>query len=65
MAEKGLLTETELSRKHIDATWGIKERDIVVNSYDLTEEGKNTTSKMRLKICEVRILVDSALEKQQ
>ncbi|MFV1416856.1 hypothetical protein QMK79_28070, partial [Klebsiella pneumoniae] len=40
MAEKGLLTETELSRKHIDATWGIKERDIVVNSYDLTEEGK-------------------------
>ncbi|MCY0629485.1 hypothetical protein GSR05_29690 (plasmid) [Klebsiella pneumoniae] len=24
MAEKGLLTETELSRKHIDATWGLK-----------------------------------------
>ena len=24
MAEKGLLTEKELSRKHIDASWGIK-----------------------------------------
>ena len=40
MAEKGLLTEKELSRKHIDASWGIKAHDLVVNSYDLTEEGK-------------------------
>ncbi|MCS5874537.1 hypothetical protein LN650_32000 [Klebsiella pneumoniae subsp. pneumoniae] len=34
MAENGLLTEKELSRKHIDASWGIKAHDIVVNSYD-------------------------------
>lgn len=40
MAEKGLLTEQELSRKHIDASWGSKARDVVVNSYALTEEGK-------------------------
>ncbi|MEB5699409.1 hypothetical protein MXM31_25150 [Klebsiella aerogenes] len=40
MSEKGLLTEKELSRKHIDASWGIKAHDIVVNSYDLTEEGR-------------------------
>lgn len=40
MAEKGLLTEKELSRKHIDASWGIKAHDIVVNSYELTEEGR-------------------------
>ncbi|EPY4331822.1 hypothetical protein ACXDJA_005553 [Klebsiella variicola] len=40
MAGKGLLTEQELSRKHIDASWGSNARDVVVNSYDLTEEGK-------------------------
>lgn len=40
MAEKGLLNEQELSRKHIDASWGSKARDVVVNSYALTEEGK-------------------------
>ncbi|MGR7271262.1 hypothetical protein ACU615_21430 [Klebsiella aerogenes] len=40
ISEKGLLTEKELSRKHIDASWGIKAHDIVVNSYDLTEEGR-------------------------
>lgn len=40
LAEKGLLTEKELSRKHIDAAWGIKAHDIVVNSYDLTVEGR-------------------------
>ena len=44
---------------------GIKERDIVVNSYDLTEEGKKYYKQDAAKICEVRILVDSALEKQQ
>lgn len=40
MAGKGLLTEQELSRKHIDASWGSNARDVVVNSYDLTEEGQ-------------------------
>lgn len=40
MAGKGLLTEQELSRKHIDASWGSNARDVVVNSYALTEEGK-------------------------
>ena len=40
MSEKGLLKEKELSRKHIEASWSGKARDIVVNSYDLTDEGK-------------------------
>ncbi|TQI87574.1 hypothetical protein FHU12_5273 [Serratia marcescens] len=40
MAGKGMVKETETSRKHIPASWAGKERDIVVNSYDLTEEGK-------------------------
>lgn len=40
MAEKGLLTEKELSRKHFEASWGTKAHDVVVSSYDLTDEGK-------------------------
>ncbi|ELQ9312217.1 hypothetical protein R3D73_005264 [Serratia marcescens] len=40
MAGKGMVKETESSRKHIPASWAGKERDIVVNTYDLTEEGK-------------------------
>lgn len=40
MAEKGLLTEQELSRKHFEESWASKAHDVVVNSYDLTDEGK-------------------------
>lgn len=40
MSQKGLLKETEISRKHIEASWGSKAHDVVVNSYDLTDEGK-------------------------
>lgn len=40
MAEKGLVTEKELSSKHIDASWGTKAHDVIIRSYDLTEEGK-------------------------
>ncbi|SQC20599.1 Uncharacterised protein [Klebsiella pneumoniae] len=40
MSQKGLLTEKEISRKHYEASWGSKAHDVVVNSYDLTDEGK-------------------------
>ncbi|EGH9360810.1 hypothetical protein IFG57_003972 [Salmonella enterica] len=40
MAEKGLLSEKELSRQHVQASWGSDAHDVVVNLYDLTEEGK-------------------------
>lgn len=40
MSQKGLLTEKEISRKHFEASWGGKAHDVVVNSYDLTDEGK-------------------------
>jgi hypothetical protein len=40
LAQKGLLTEKELSRKHYDATWAMGAHDVVANSYDLTDEGK-------------------------
>ncbi|BEM75203.1 hypothetical protein SME36J_46260 [Serratia marcescens] len=40
MAGKGMVKETEISHKHIPASLVVKERDIVVNSYVLTEEGK-------------------------
>ncbi|MGP0838108.1 hypothetical protein [Serratia sp. CY85251] len=40
MASKGIVKETEISRKHVPAGWSGKERDIVVNSYDLTEKGR-------------------------
>ncbi|MCM2446200.1 hypothetical protein HGO41_13615 [Rahnella sp. CG8] len=40
LAGKGLLTEKELSRKHVEASCGSKAHDVVVNSHELTDEGK-------------------------
>ncbi|QGX93267.1 hypothetical protein EFZ10_16720 (plasmid) [Tatumella sp. TA1] len=40
LAAKGLLTETEISRKHYEKSWGSEAHDVVVNNYVLTDEGK-------------------------
>ena len=40
LAAKGLLTETEISRKHYEKSWGSEAHDVVVNNYALTDEGK-------------------------